>query len=331
MLNDYSLIKVINPSHKVYLVKNVFDNKLYIKKIMEVYDEKVFNHLSKINVEGIPNIKEIEKENDQLIIFEEYIDGETLEDLLEQGYKFSKQEIIKIGISLCDILDSLNSLVPIVHRDIKPSNIIKRNNEYYLIDFNAAKIIKEETRDTILLGTEGYAAPEQYGFASSSVQTDIYAIGILIKELSDNKMDKSLLSVVDICVKLDPESRYQTFKALKKALVQSSKNKYYYVPVGYRSRNIWHMLIASFYYLISIFMFFTLTTVSGEDIWLSRIMVGTILFSIPAFSFDYLGIQEKIGLHKCRTIIKILLIILCDFIIATAIVLFFVIIENLFS
>ena len=288
MLNDYSLIKVINSSHKVYLVKNVFDNKLYIKKIMEVYDEKVFNHLSKINVEGIPNIKEIEKENDQLIIFEEYIDGETLEDLLEQGYKFSKQEIIKIGISLCDILDSLNSLVPIVHRDIKPSNIIKRNNEYYLIDFNAAKIIKEETRDTILLGTEGYAAPEQYGFASSSVQTDIYAIGILIKELSDNKMDKSLLSVVDICVKLDPESRYQTFKALKKALVQSSKNKYYYVPVGYRSRNIWHMLIASFYYLISIFMFFTLTTVSGEDIWLSRIMVGTILFSIPAFSFDYL-------------------------------------------
>ena len=61
MLNDYSLIKVINSSHKVYLVKNVFDNKLYIKKIMEVYDEKVFNHLSKINVEGIPNIKEIKK------------------------------------------------------------------------------------------------------------------------------------------------------------------------------------------------------------------------------------------------------------------------------
>ncbi len=331
MLNDYSLIEVINSSHKVYLVKNVFDNKLYIKKIMEVYDEEVFNYLSKNNIKGIPHIKEIVKENDQLVIFEEYIEGKTLEDLFEQGYEFSKEEIIKIGISLCDILDSLNILVPIVHRDIKPSNIIKRNNEYYLIDFNAAKIIKEETRDTILLGTEGYAAPEQYGFASSSVQTDIYAIGILIRELSNGKMAKSLSDVVDICTKLDPESRYQTFKALKNALIQSSKNKYYYVPVGYRTRNIWHILIASFYYLISLFMFFTLTTVNGEDVWLSRIMVGLILFSIPAFSFDYLGIQEKIGLHKCKPIIKMLLIILCDFLIATAVVLFFAIIENLFS
>ncbi len=331
MLNDYSLIKVINPSHKVYLVKNVFDNKLYIKKIMEVYDEEVFNYLSKVNVKGIPNIKETTKDNNHLIVFEEYIDGETLEDLLDQGHKFSKEEIIKISISLCDTLDSLNNLVPIVHRDIKPSNIIKKNNAYYLIDFNAAKIIKEETRDTILLGTQGYAAPEQYGFASSNIQTDIYAIGILIEELSDNNMDKTLLSVVEICTKLDPENRYQTFKALKKALVQASKNKYYYALVGYRSRNIWHILIASLYYLISIYMFFTLTTVSGEDVWLSRIMVGAILFLMPAFTFDYLGIQEKIGLHKHKPIIKILLIILCDFLIITTIVLAFAIIESLFN
>lgn len=60
-------------------------------------------------------------------------------------------------------------------------------------------------------------------------------------------------------------------------------------------------------------MFFTLTTVNGEDVWLSRIMVGAVLFSIPAFSFDYLEIQEKIGLHKCKPIIKILLIVFCDY------------------
>lgn len=87
---------------------------------------------------------------------------------------------------LCEILEKLHSAnPPIVHRDIKPSNIIITNYDHViLLDFNAAKYFTDpNTSDTILLGTKGYAAPEQYGFGSSTPQTDIYAVGILLKEL----------------------------------------------------------------------------------------------------------------------------------------------------
>ena len=79
-------------------------------------------------------------------------------------------------------------IAPIIHRDIKPSNImITEQNHVVLLDFNAAKLYTNaSTNDTVLLGTKGYAAPEQYGFGSSSPQTDIYAIGVLIKEAADH-------------------------------------------------------------------------------------------------------------------------------------------------
>ena len=73
----------------------------------------------------------------------------------------------------------------IIHRDIKPSNIIiTAYNRAVLLDFNAAKYYScQSTEDTVLLGTQGYASPEQYGFGSSSPQTDIYSMGILFREL----------------------------------------------------------------------------------------------------------------------------------------------------
>ena len=79
----------------------------------------------------------------------------------------------------------LFQIPPIIHRDIKPSNIIiTAYNRAVLLDFNAAIYYScQSTEDTILLGTQGYASPEQYGFGSSSPQTDIYSMGILFREL----------------------------------------------------------------------------------------------------------------------------------------------------
>ena len=58
---------------------------------------------------------------------------------------------------------------------------------YFLLDFNAAKFFSTSTtEDTVLLGTKGYAAPEQYGFGASTPKTDIYAVGILLNELTSS-------------------------------------------------------------------------------------------------------------------------------------------------
>ncbi|MCI6594068.1 MAG: hypothetical protein MSJ87_02280 [Firmicutes bacterium] len=74
---------------------------------------------------------------------------------------------------------------PIVHRDIKPSNIIlTEDGRIVLIDLNAARLDdKNRSHDTQLIGTAGFAAPEQYGFAASSPRADLYAAGILMRVL----------------------------------------------------------------------------------------------------------------------------------------------------
>lgn len=74
---------------------------------------------------------------------------------------------------------------PIVHRDIKPSNIIlTEDGRIVLIDLNAARLDdKNRSHDTQLIGTAGFAAPEQYGFAASSPRADLYAAGILTRVL----------------------------------------------------------------------------------------------------------------------------------------------------
>lgn len=142
---------------------------------------------------GIPRIIEYLEEDNRLILIEEYISGCSLQDMIDDG-KLSLTDIFCYMLELCNILEILHAHSPaIIHRDIKPSNIIITNyNKAVLLDFNAAKYYSEQEKDTMLLGTQGYAAPEQYGFGASSPQTDIYSLGILLKEMttSINYSDK---------------------------------------------------------------------------------------------------------------------------------------------
>ena len=336
MLNDYLLLDEINNTHKVYLVKNKNDNCFYVEKILSVYDLDVYEYLLNKSFYGIPKVVEIVKDDNDLVVFEEYISGLSLQELLDKGYFFSVNEIRAISITLCRIMSNLNNNVKIVHRDIKPSNIIKNNKMYFLIDFNAAKFIDEsKQRDTILLGTEGYAAPEQYGFGSSTVQTDIYSIGKLISELANNNLSNELKNIVDKCCQIDPKNRYSSFKELELALAKKTKGRY--TIVGYRSHNPLKMILASAYYLFMLFATATLTSTSGNqlDIWFSKIAFFIVTFSLPQISFNYQNFHKKMGLDNFKLPIKILLIILIDifFILTTtlAFAILFTLISALFQ
>ena len=122
-----------------------------------------------------------------------------------------------------------NANPPIVNRDIKPKNvIITEQNSVILLDFNAAKIYSDsEMKDTLLLGTPGYAAPEQYGFGQSSVKTDIYAVGIMLKEMvqSVEKYNVKLDDIIKKCTQLNPNDRYLNIEDLEKDIL--SLNKFY--------------------------------------------------------------------------------------------------------
>ncbi len=113
----------------------------------------------------------------------------------------------------------------IIHRDVKPENIlVDKNGRVCLIDFNAARRLSGASHDTEIMGTIGYAAPEQMGLMQSDPRTDIYAVGILLNVLLTGRHPSEQLArgrlgaVVKKCTDIQPSERYPSAEALYRAL-----------------------------------------------------------------------------------------------------------------
>jgi serine/threonine protein kinase len=235
---------------------------------------------------------------------------------------------------LCDILHELHCQTPpIVHRDIKPSNIIVTPYDHLmLLDFNAAKYTTDENReDTILLGTKGYAAPEQYGFGSSTPQTDIYALGILMKQLvaalpaPTVKFD----AVIAKCTQMDPSNRITDVDSLKQEL----NNGYHpsLVPPGYRTRTPWKMMLSSLIYLFIFWLSLTMEFENATPIqtWVQRIFCLVMMLVIVFFSFNYRNIQRFMPLCSGHSrIVRLIGILLMDVIAVAALFIVMVVIVS---
>ena len=155
----------------------------------------------------------------ETIIVEEFIQGENLLERLEGKNFFSEVEAREILIQMCDGLSELHEQ-KIIHRDIKPSNMILQGGRIRLIDFDAARIFKDDKdADTELLGTKGYAPPEQFGSSQTDPRSDIYSLGITIKNLLGGNCGGRLKKILDKCTELDPKNRFQSVDELKSALL----------------------------------------------------------------------------------------------------------------
>lgn len=115
---------------------------------------------------------------------EEYIDGISAAELLQGGEHCSKTRTLEITKAVLGAAEELHRK-GFIHRDIKPEHILlTADGRIVLVDLGASTQIRpEKSGDTQLLGTAGYAAPEQFGFSRSDARTDIYAVGILLNEL----------------------------------------------------------------------------------------------------------------------------------------------------
>ena len=155
------------------------------------------------------------EDTEETVIVEEFIQGENL---FERKKLLSESEAREILLQLCDGLKELHAQ-KIIHRDIKPSNLILQGERIRLIDFDAARIFKSDKEvDTKLLGTKGYAPPEQYGSGQTDQRSDIYSLGVTMKNLLGNNCKEHLKKVLNKCTELDPKNRFQNVDELKIAL-----------------------------------------------------------------------------------------------------------------
>ena len=154
------------------------------------------------------------------LVIEEFILGKTLEAVIDSR-KITPSTASKLFREFCRGLKELHEL-GIIHRDIKPSNIvIKNDGSPVLIDFDSARLAsdgKNKTSDTVLLGTKGYAPPEQFGYSTTDVRSDIYALGVTFDKLLPADSPFMLRRIVRKCRAFDPDNRYQSADEILRAL-----------------------------------------------------------------------------------------------------------------
>ena len=211
-----------NPHSSVQVMLHRNTGKKFILRRFSGSGE-VYEKLLHYTCPNLPTIYEAAAVGEDNVVLEEFIEGDNL-NLLLQGALFTPCETRKTALQLCRALWVLHS-IGAVHRDVKPDNVILRGAEAVLIDFDAARLYKpERTADTRVLGTTGFAAPEQYGLSQTDGRADIYSLGVLINimltgEHPSRKLARGRLGrVVERCTQVNPDKRYPNVLRLMEAL-----------------------------------------------------------------------------------------------------------------
>lgn len=226
-LSFYRELTVLDEKKNIVLVQDIRNSELCVKKTLDIYSRDVYEQLASVRIEGVPAVKECVADDGKLIVVEEYVQGRSLKQVLDEQGLLNEEQAYEIAVQLVDILVRLHQLEPaIVHRDIKPSNIIiEKNGHVNLIDFNAARHVNaDKNEDTRMLGTVYFAAPEQFGFGQSDERTDIYGLGATINYImTGDKPGAGIAECIfsDIlkkCLMVDAKDRYQSAEELRGVL-----------------------------------------------------------------------------------------------------------------
>ncbi len=211
---------------EVFLVKRKDSGKIYVKKYVSSEAAEVCSRLEGVVNRNMVRIHAVAQDEKQGLVIEEFINGVTLEEYGENRGILSEERVCDIVSEICNALFEIHNR-GIVHRDIKPANVMVSNDGVIkLIDFGIARSMKAGKRqDTEILGTAGYAAPEQFGYRQTDAMADVYAVGVLMNKLLTGELPTqhlyggpALQKVIRQCIEMDAENRFQTIQELKSTL-----------------------------------------------------------------------------------------------------------------
>lgn len=219
---EYEEVSLIKQSDRctVHLIYEKCEGHFFVRKVL-VGEQRIYQKLQGCSHPCLPKLYNVTIADGVTTIIEEYIEGQSLGIV-----SISKKQFQSVVKDLCSALEYLHGM-GIIHRDIKPSNIIFREDGHIcLIDFDAARMPKDDLeQDTRLLGTRGYAPPEQYGFSQTDARADIYSLGVTLNQIMENQIYKRYYKrVIKKCMNLNPDKRYQTIRQVKKAFFPAKRN-----------------------------------------------------------------------------------------------------------
>ncbi len=257
---------------------------------------KILSYISHRNLMRIYDTVVIDKKCVSLC---EYIEGNTLEFFVENYNRYNEQQVKNIVGQICDGLTVLHGN-NIIHRDINPGNVmIDKNGIVKIIDFDIVRTVKpDRTKDTRILGTAGYASPEQFGFHQTSFTADIYSCGVLMNylltgKLPDEELYKGSLSpMMQKCMEIDEKNRYQSAEILKLALfgvqinstqTKSEQTSYSWKLPGFRSNKTYKKVIACICY--GYYLLFLVSYIMGVLTGTLNNEIHNIFYALSIFVF----------------------------------------------
>ncbi len=259
----------------INLVKDVYNN-LFLEKFYPHCNSEAIINLKNHPNSGYPRIFDFHENEHGYVLIEELVQGRTLTQIMNEYGLFPPYQAGGLIIKICECLKQIHDL-NIIHGDVKPDNIIVTfNDEVKLIDFNASKkVVKNGGRDTVLLGTPGFAAPEQYGFMRSDFRSDIYAVGVLLNllitgcNINETRAAGRISYIIDKCTRMNPEERYSSVEELINDMnvflhTRRKPGRPGLMIPGFRTRKPWKMIIACLYYGLAV-LIAVLMTLEGQN------------------------------------------------------------------
>lgn len=317
--NQAKKVLVDNENKQIVLIEKY--GRDYIKKSFFQHENiEVYKVLREHHHPNICKVYEVNETETGFDVREEYLGETTLANISPMPEDACFYDII---FQICEGLKYLHSL-KIVHRDIKPENIYFIEGRIVINDFDISKPINPDSKkykDTQVLGSIGYASPEQYGFSRSDERSDIYSLGILIHFLLTGSMNESnfikghLKLVIDKCTQLNPKDRYQTIDELRIDLDKSQRKVSRYALPGFRTKNDRNRVLAFFVYLIYIILliFIKDNASSWYENLKSKYLFMSLTLPMMFVPTNYLNVKSLIPerFRKYRFISTILLMGVC--------------------
>ena len=215
----------------VYLARDMELGTLWAVKEIPLTHKREAKLLRLFSHPSMPKMIDYVEQDEYCYIIMEYIQGKSLKWYISQGKRFSPEEVMRMGMEIAGILQYLHERKPpVYYGDLKPENLmLSESGKLYLVDFGSA-VFGYTQEQKICLGTEGYAAPEQYEGRVGKT-SDVFALGKTLQVLLKERKWKLFLShprlfwVLGKCCMHQEKYRYQDMKQVLKALQWALKGK----------------------------------------------------------------------------------------------------------